>query len=171
MITSIQTNLGKLLLADTAAVSSMPFMEYMQPFLPALYLLGVAVLIEVGLHWREMTPRTNWWFGLAAITVDIFLLIWNSWSQSFPMAASVDMPGPEGFQLRLRLLAFGLIAICSVAGMVLGGVRAAVKDNVSTGPAVTALRCLTAVPLLILLVWHITRALKVFEGVKFQLFI
>jgi len=171
MIAFVKVLTSGSLLADAAATSVMPFLEYIQPFLPAFYLMIVAALIEGGLRWRELTPRANWWFGLGAITTDIFLLIWNSWSQSFPIAASVDMPGQEGLKLRLLLISFGLIVILSIAGMALGGIRSAVKDNITVRTGITILRCLPAFPLLILLVWNVHLALKVFEGVKFQLFI
>lgn len=147
------------------------FATFIGPFLPAIIAFCVAVALEAVLLWTERTPEMNWWFGLAFVTIGVFLLIWDSWSRGVPMAALADAPDQEGLRFRARLIGFGLAVVGSVLYMAVAGIRMVMAGLVTTGPFVMAARLLPGVVVPVLLAWHVRVALRVFEGISFRLFI
>ncbi len=146
------------------------FPEFIAPFLPALAGLVVALGIEAALRWRGNISHSNSWFAIACAVLCVFLLIWDVWIYSAPLATLLDSPDREGLQFRLLLLGFGALAVMMPVLAVLAGVRQIVLEWPFSGPLVSVLRLLPAPVVPFVLARQIPAVLRFFEGATFRLF-
>ncbi len=144
--------------------------QFIAPFLPALFVVLCVMVIEWVCFWLHKTTRPNWWLPMALAAMTVFVIIWDSWCSNTPIAFLVDSPDAEGLQIRLQIIAYGILAVGAPLWMIYLGVRQAIEEHALSGFPVLLLRLLPAPAALVLLFVRVQVALEIFSGVRFRVF-